>query len=216
MPGYGYRGRYGPSSYDEDEKRSFLKVIFSRAWFLIIPLIGLVYANVRQVTPVINEMNKTIAAEKKALETQRANTLTKATPIRSRISALGALGDTFQVRFVAMDTMRTNLQTFLDADQKATSKLVAQRDSLRQVESSASSEAAACAETLRALTPVVDSLTTLIAERTEETQRLWVEIAEDFDLADRVLRPDAYRKKSALVTGEGEYPRRDELPKRGE
>ena len=55
MPGYGYRGRYSSDSYDEQERRGFVKVVFSRFWFLIIPLIGLVYANVRQVAPVVKE-----------------------------------------------------------------------------------------------------------------------------------------------------------------
>jgi hypothetical protein len=214
MPGYGYRGRYGSGTYDEEERRGFVKVVFARFWFLIIPLIGLVYANVRQVTPRVQELNKAMTEEQKTLEKTRTSTLTQANPIRAHISALGALGDTFQVRFVKIDSLAANINTFLDADRKATAKLNAEIDSLRQVYDVASAQASAYADTLRGLTPVVDSLQQLIATRTEETQRLWAETTERVDLTDRILNPDKYKKNSALVTGQGEYPNRDELPKR--
>jgi hypothetical protein len=113
-----------------------------------------------------------------------------------------------------MDTLSASILTFLDADKKATVKLIAQRDSLQEVEELAMTAKQAATDTLRSLMPIVDSLEAQIVQRNDEAQRLWVEIVEQSDLADRVLRPDAYRKKSALVTGEGEYPRRDELPKR--
>jgi hypothetical protein len=214
MPGYGYRGRYGSGAYDEEERGGLLKVVFARFWFLIIPLIGLVYANVKQVTPRVQDLNKAMTAEQKEMEHQRTQTLTQANPIRAHISALAALGDTFQVRFVKVDSLSANISTFLDADRKATAKLNSEIDSLRQVYEVASTQASAYAESLRALVPVVDSLQKTIATRTDETQRLWAETTERVDLADRILNPDKYKKNSALVTGQGEYPNRDELPKR--
>jgi len=214
MPGYGYRGRYGSATYDEEERKGFLKVILSRAWFLIIPLIGLVYANVRQVTPQVTALKTEIAAEEKALDKQRTQTLTRANPIRARISALAALGDTFEVRFAKMDSLTENITTFLIADREAIARLQFEIDSLRQVYELASAQAAAYSDSLRQLTPVIDSLNQLIVDRNDETQKLWLETTQTFDLTDRILNPGAYKKKSALVTGEGEYPNRDELSKR--
>lgn len=214
MPGYGYRGRYGSDGQDDEERRGFAKVVFSRFWFLIIPLIGLVYANVRQVTPVIQNMKKTATEEKTAMEKERTQTLTRANPIRARISAIGALGDTFQVRFAKLDSVTANLATFLDADRRATAKLHAEIDSLTQVYTLASGEASALADTLQGLAPVVDTLQATIASRKEQAQQLWAQTTQNLDLTDRILNPDKYKKRSALVPGEGEYPNRDELPRR--
>ncbi|MBP6875009.1 MAG: hypothetical protein KBD56_02965 [Candidatus Eisenbacteria bacterium] len=213
MAGYGYRGRYS-SVDDEPERGGVLKVIFSRFWFLIIPLIGLVYANARQVTPQVEALKKEIAAEQKEKEKQRTQTLTSANPIRFRISAIEALSDTFNVRYTKIDSLTENIATFLEADRKATAQLHFESDSLRQVFESSSALAAAYSDSLRNLTPIIDSLETLIADRNQETQRLWVETTQSFDLTDRILNPGSYKKKSALVTGEGEYPNRDELGKR--
>lgn len=214
MAGYGYRGRYGSGDQEDEGRRGFAKVVFSRFWFLIIPLIGLVYANVRQVTPVMKAMNQTLKEEKAAMEKERTQTLTRANPIRAHISALGALGDTFQVRFAKLDSVTANLLTFLEADRRATAKLHAEIDSLTQVYTLASGQASALADTLKGLAPVVDSLQQTIATRNEESRKLWAQTTENLDLADRILNPDKYKKRSALVPGEGEYPNRDELPRR--
>jgi len=214
MPGYGYRGRYGSDGQDDEERRGIAKVIFSRFWFLIIPLIGLVYANVRQVTPVVKELGLKVKEEQKAMEAQRTQTLTRANPIRAHISALAALGDTFQVRFAKLDSVTANLFTFLEADRKATAKLHAEIDSLTQVYTLASTEASALADTLQGLAPVVDSLQQTIASRHDQSQQLWAQTTQNLDLTDRILNPDKYKKRSALVPGEGEYPNRDELPRR--
>jgi hypothetical protein len=60
----------------------------------------------------------------------------------------------------------------------------------------------------------IDSLKAMIAARDEEIQKLEAERKADADLTERVLRPDLFRKNSALFTGEGDYPNRDALPKR--
>ncbi len=202
MGGYGYRGRYGSGKYDEEERGGFLRAVFARAWFLVIPLIGLVYANARQVGPQLKEAKQTIA------------TLAKATPIRAHISALAALGDTFDVRFVKIDSLTDEISSFLQADLEATARLKAEKDSLQQVYTSASDLAASYAESTRTLQPTLDSLKALIEQRNAEAQGLWAQTAEQLDLTDRIMHPEVYRKKSALVTGEGDYPVRDELPKR--
>ncbi len=214
MGGYGYRGRYGSASYDEEERGGFLKAVFARAWFLVIPLIGLVYANARQVGPQLKEAKDTIAAEAKAFQKTRADTLSKATPIRAHISALAALGDTFDVRFAKIDSLTDGITEFLRGDLEATARLRAERDSLQQVYTSATDLAASYAESIRALQPTLDSLKALIEQRNAETQQLWAQTAEQLDQTDRILNPDIYRKNTALVTGQGDYPARDEKPKR--
>jgi septation ring formation regulator EzrA len=214
MAGYGYRGRYGSGGYDEEERRGIAKVLFSRSWFLIIPLIGLVYANARQVTPQVKELKQLTTAEEKAIQLERTQTLSSANRIRTHISALAALGDTFEVRFARIDSLMENITTFLEADRKASAKLLAEMDSLRQVYSLAAGKAAAYSESLQVLAPVIDSLRAVIADRNAQAKQLWSDTADNVDQADRILYPEKYRKKNALVTGEGDFPSRDELPKR--
>lgn len=214
MPGYGYRGRYGSGNYDDEERKGFIKFLSARSWFLIIPLIGLVYANARQVQPQVKEMNRTIAEEERAIQQERTQTLSKANPIRSRTSALAALEDTFAVRFTKIDSVSQNILTFLEADRKATARLFAEMDSLRQVYALAAGEATALSESLQALAPVIDSLRADIATRNEEAKGLWGETEQNLDLTDRILNPGKFQKNTALVTGAGDFPDRDALPKR--
>jgi hypothetical protein len=177
-------------------------------------LIGLVYANARQVQPQVKEMNRTIADEERAIQKERTETLSKANPIRARISALAALEDTFAVRFTKVDSVSQNILTFLEADRKATAKLLSEMDSLRMVYSLAAGQATALSESLQALAPVIDSLQADIATRSDETKRLWGETEQNLDLTDRILHPAKYQKNTALVTGAGDFPDRDALPKR--
>jgi hypothetical protein len=214
MPGYGYRGRYGSSNYDQEERGGFLKAVSARAWFLVIPLIGLVYANARQVGPELRTAKQTIAEEKKALEQTRTQKLSKATPLRAHVSALAALEDTFDVRFAKIDSLTEGITTFLDGDLQQTADLKAQKDSLEQVYAVASDQALAYAESTRALQPTLDSLKALIAKRNTDAQELWAQTVEQMDQVERLMNPEVYRKKNALVTGPGDYPQRDELPKR--
>ncbi len=215
MPGYGYRGRYSSSSYDDEGgRRGFVKVLSSRSWFLIIPLIGVVWANARQVTPQVKQLKAKIAEEEKALDAQRTQTLSSANRIRTHVSALAALKDTFDVRFTRVDSLTETISTFLDADRKASAKLTSELDSLRQGYSLVAARVAAYSDTFKRLGPVLDSLAAVTAARNEETQRLWAETVANLDQTDRILKPDAYRKKNALVTGQGDYPSRDELPER--
>ena len=214
MPGYGYRGRYGANKLDEEERSGFVKIISSRAWYLIIPLIGLVYANARQVTPQVQQLKKTLTTEQKALDLQRTQTLTQANPLRAHISALKALGDTFQVRFTQMDVLADSVSTLLAEDRRSEAKLQAELDSLNLVHSQAARQLAACNETLKGVGPIIDSLKAVIGVRHAETESLRAVTAQNLDLADRVLNPDKYRKNTALVTGQGDFPNRDALPKR--
>jgi hypothetical protein len=43
---------------------------------------------------------------------------------------------------------------------------------------------------------------------------LLAEAASHREVTDRVLNPDSYRKNTALVTGEGNFPNRDAIEKR--
>jgi chromosome segregation ATPase len=208
----GYRGRY--SSYDEGERNPIVRFLAARSWFLIIPLIGLVYANAKQITPKYQQIKARIVTEEAAINQERVTVLKGAREMESHISQLHALQDTFAVRFAKVDSLADSVSVLLSADRQATGKLQAELDSLRQVYSLAMGQSQANSESLQVLSPIVDSLKTAIATRTAEAQGLDEETATNLDLADRVLNPIKYRKNTALVTGKGDFPNRDALPKR--
>jgi hypothetical protein len=208
----GYRGRY--SSYDEGERNPVVKLLAARSWFLIIPLIGLVYANAKQITPKFQQIKTDIVVQEKAITEERVRVLKGAREMEVRISQLHALQDTFAVRFAGIDSLADSVNVLLTADRRAMDQLQAELDSLRQVYSLAMGESQANSESLQALSPVVDSLKAAIVTRTTEAESLDGETATNLDLADRVLNPIKYRKNTALVTGKGDFPNRDALPKR--
>jgi hypothetical protein len=208
----GYRGRY--STYDDSERNPIVKALAARSWFLVIPLIGLVYANAKQITPKYQQIKTDIAAQEQAITEERVRVLKGARENEVRISQLHALQDTFAVRFNGIDSLADSVNVLLSADQKAMDKLKAELDSLSQVYSLAMGQSQANSESLQVLSPIVDSLKALIATRTAEAESLDRETATNLDLADRVLNPTKYRKNTALVTGKGDFPNRDALPKR--
>jgi hypothetical protein len=208
----GYRGRY--SSYDEGERSPIVKFLAARSWFLIIPLIGLVYANAKQITPKYQLIKAGIVTQEAAINEERVKVLKGAREVEVHISQLHALQDTFSVRFAKIDSLADSVSVLVATDRQALGQLQAELDSLSQVYSLAMGRSQANSESLQVLSPIVDSLRTAIATRTAETQRLDEETSINLDLADRVLNPTKYRKNTALVTGKGDFPNRDALPKR--
>jgi hypothetical protein len=207
-----FRGRN--SSYDDVDRSPVVKFLAARSWFLIIPLIGLVYANAKQITPKFQQIKTDIAAQEVEINKERVNVLKGARDLEVHISQLRALRDTFAVRVAGIDSLADSVNVLLTADRAAMSKLEAELDSLRQVYSLATGQSQAYSESLQVLSPVVDSLRNVIATCTAEAESLDGETATSLDLADRILNPNKYRKNTALVTGKGDFPNRDALPKR--
>jgi hypothetical protein len=208
----GYRGRY--SSYDDGDRSPIVKALAARSWFLIIPLIGLVYANAKQIAPKYQQIKAGIVTQEAAINDERVKVLKGARETEVHISQLHALQDTFAVRFAQVDSLADSVSVLVAADRQALGKLQAELDSLSQVYSLAMGQSQANSESLQVLSPIVDSLKTVIATCTAEAQRLDEETSTNLDLADRVLNPIKYRKNTALVTGKGDFPNRDALPKR--
>ncbi len=89
-----------------------------------------------------------------------------------------------------------------------------QLDSLRAEYSIAEAQTQASSESLAVLQSMVDSLNDVAAKLGEDRIPLEEAAVQDLDQADRITNPDKYRKNTALVTGAGDYPNRDELPEK--
>jgi hypothetical protein len=209
MPRY-----FGEEREEKKEANPILRGIAARAWYLVIPLIALGWYHTKVVTPRVNAVSAQILADQKAIEAQRGTILSDARKLGVETSRLKAEADTFSVRATQFSALLDTVRMVVDSQVAETRKLEAQSDSLRTIISEAEGNATRYSDSLVAMQARVDSLRALIEGRQAMTAKLQQEIAVDQDLADRILRPGVYRKNSALVTGHGDFPNRDALPKR--
>ncbi len=211
------RGDFGRASGDwEDEKQPnpVLRFVLQRSWVLVVPLIAIAWYNARELQPLAKKADTEIAQIKIAGEEKRNGVLSGARRLEVNLSLLRAVGDTFQVRFAKIDSMVDSVTVLRDADAKDLAWLKSRADSLQKSLSETEGKSAELAAKLPPMQATIDSLTQVIAAWNDEIQRLEQARSEDMSLTDRILRPDAYRKNTALVTGHGEFPNRDALPKR--
>jgi hypothetical protein len=130
------------------------------------------------------------------------------------MSMLRALVDTFEVRFGQVDAVADTVRKIQENDLAEIRHLEQQLDSLRAEYSIAESQTQASSESLAVLQTMVDSLNDVAAKLGEDRIPLEEAAVQDLDQADRITNPDKYRKNTALVTGAGDYPNRDELPEK--
>ncbi len=202
----------GPA--EKKEANPVVRAVAARAWYLVIPLLAIGWYHAKVVTPRVNAVNTQILADQKAIETRRNDILSDSRKLGVETSKLKAEADTFSVRAKQFSALLDTVQMVVASQTKETERLEAQSDSLRTIISEAEGKSAKYSESLVGLQARVDSLRTLIENRKATTAKLEQEITVDQDLADRLLRPGVYRKNSALVTGNGDFPNRDALPKR--
>jgi hypothetical protein len=203
----------GGDEWDDQGNRP-LKFLLQRTWVLVVPLIAIGWYQAREISPRVKAIQAEVDTQRAQVEGQRAKTLSDARRVEVGISALRALADTFEVRFAGIDALIDSVTALRNADMSDLGWLEHQADSLRVIESEATGKSDQLSRLLPPMQTKIDSLKAVIAARDEEIQKLEAERKADADLTERVLRPDLFRKNSALFTGEGDYPNRDALPKR--
>jgi chromosome segregation ATPase len=198
----------------DDRGNPVLKFILQRSWVLVVPLIAVGWYQAREVAPKVKAIQEDLEQKRAETDQQRTKTLSDARRVEVGISALRALSDTFQVRFDGVDTLIDSVAALRAADLSDLHWLEAQAESLQAIYSEASGKSDELSRLLPPMQQKIDSLRAVIAARDEEVAELEAERKADAELTERVLRPDLFRKNSALFTGEGDYPNRDALPKR--
>jgi uncharacterized small protein (DUF1192 family) len=191
-----------------------LRFILQRSWVLVVPLIAVGWYQAREVSPRVKAIQADLEQKRAETDQKRTKTLSDARRVEVGISALRALADTFQVRFGGIDALMDSVATLRDKELSDLHWLQTQADSLQVVYSQASGKSDGLSGLLPPMQNKIDSLKAVIAARDEEIKKLEAERKADAELTERVLRPDLFRKNSALFTGEGDYPNRDALPKR--
>ncbi len=203
-----------PNQWEKPEKNKFLPALAARSWYLVVPLIAVWWFHTKAVVPQIAAIDQKIVEDRKETELIRSKTLAEARGLGVEISKLRAEADTFSVRSGQYAAVLDSVLAIQRKHVSETHRLEIQSDSLRAILSETDGKSLVYSDSLTRMQAQVDSLRTLIDSRLAEAKRLEEEIAVNRDLADRLNRPEIYRKNTALVTGSGNYPNRDALPKR--
>lgn len=208
------RTRFTDDDWGEKQTNPVLRAIFARSWYLFIPLIAIWVFEAKTIDPQIKAVEVQMAEDQKATELSRGKSLQEARRMMTSISRLRAIRDTIYVRIEQVSAVIDSVRLIRESHSAETRTLERQVDSLRAIVSQHQGASLASSERLQLLQSQVDSLRGLIATHESETSRLRTEIASAEDLTDRLLRPEIYRRNNALMTGEGQFPNRDALPKR--
>lgn len=192
----------------------WVRGVLERAWFVLVPLFAGIWFEAKQIEPRIKELATQLEQQRKTADNARTEVLKQATQIKTRVSALSALADTFEVRFQQVDAVLDSIRTLQSADRAERLATEHEIDSLRTVYSLSEGDKLKKSSRLALLQNRVDSLRAVITTREAETAQLEAQIEQSRDLRDRVLHPDKYRETDALVRGAGSFPDRDALPKR--
>ena len=203
-----------PEGWDKPEGNRFLRALATRSWYLVVPLIAIWWFHTRTVVPQVEAVDQQILKDRRETELIRNKTLSEARALGVEISRLRAEADTFSVRSGQYAAVLDSVLTIQRQHLTESHRLELQSDSLRTRLSEMEGRSLEYSDALTQMQAQVDSLRVLIDGHQAEIERLEQEIQVNQDLADRLKRPEAYRKNTALVTGEGDYPNRDALPKR--
>jgi hypothetical protein len=198
----------------DDQPPVLLRALSHRSWYLLIPILAIAWVTEKRIEPGEKALAQQLAEERDAAERERIETLAAARTFSVRMSMLRALVDTFEVRFGQVDAVADTVRKIQENDLAEIRRLEQQLDSLRVEYSIADAQSQATSDSLTMLQATVDSLNDLAAQLADERIPLEEAALSDLDTADRIKNPDKYRKNTALVTGAGDYPNRDELPER--
>ncbi len=202
------------NQWGTEESKPFVRKLLARSWYVFIPLIGVWWGHMRDLTPQVHAIEAQMEQDRQTVEQTRTASLKEARTLGIQISRLRAFQDTVAVRREQITSFLDSVRVMQEANLEETHLLEAQVDSLRKVLSAAEGQSLDYSAQLQEFQAKVDSLRVLISDHRGETVRLGEEIAQAEDLTDRVLFPEKYRRNDALVAGEGEFPDRDALPER--
>ncbi len=189
----------------------WIQGILVRAWFLLIPFLAFDYVKSKRIEPALQQKKQELAQEVQKAEAERVQVLSEVSRINMKKAQLGALADTFQVRFDAIQAVLDSISIIQEQDRAERTVLEAERDSLLGVVSLSMGEQQVKSARLEKLQKSLDSLRVEIEQRETEAARLAKEADANRDLAKRVLEPERFQKITALINGEGKYPSRDSL-----
>lgn len=198
-----------------EERRRGLRVVLSRFWYLLIPILGIMCANQSYVRPDLEDIKNIKNLEFKAtldavddLRTRMAGVETEVNTIEAEIDTLHA--PRVELYSAIVDSLKQERLVYDGSLPETKSKI----DSLQAVYDGISGEVEGLTLTFRRQSVRLDSLEGWQVVLVDSLAGLDGLIALRTDELYRVRHPKEYKRRDALFTGDGEYPRRDEKPLR--
>ena len=210
-----YGGRWVEEGKQFQERRRGLRAVLSRFWYVLVPILGIMCANQSYVRPDLEDIKNIKNLELKA-------TLDEVDDLRTRMAGVETEVNTIEAEIDTLHAPRADLYTAI-VDSLKQERLVYDRslpetkgkiDSLQAVHDGISDEVEALAQSFRLQSARLDSLQGWQVTLVDSLAGLDGLIALRTDELYRVRHPKEYKRRDALFTGKGEYPRRDEKPLR--
>lgn len=210
-----FGGRWVREGEQYEDKNRIARLIFSRFWYLLVPFIGIMYAHAAYVRPDLEDIKNTKNLERKALLDEKDDIRASVSAIQSQTQEVSAEVDTLympQVKYfqAVHDSLIATRQVY----DETLPRTKAQIDSLQAVSDGIEGDLNRLSQIFKERTTTLDSLAAWRVALRDSIESLDDRVALRTDELYRTRNPEEYRRKEALFTGEGAYPRRDENPKR--
>jgi hypothetical protein len=191
------------------------RLILSRFWYLLVPFIGIMCAHQAYVRPDLEDIKNTTNLERKELLDEQDNLKAQITALQSQEQEVSAEIDTLytpQINYY--QAIYDSLLTLRRVYDETLPRTKRQIDSLRTIADGIEDDLDRLSEVYRRRSATLDSLAAWQATLEDSTVLLDERIALKTDRLFRTRYPEEHRRKEAVFTGEGVYPRRDENPVR--
>lgn len=210
-----FGGRWVRKGEQFEDRNRKVRLIFSRFWYLLVPFIGIMCAHQAYVRPDLEDIKNTRNLERKALLDEQDDLRAQISAVQSQEQEVSAEIDTLytpEINFyqAIYDSLLT-LRRIYDETLPRTERQI---DSLRTIAEGIANDLDSLSVVYRRRTDTLDSLSAWQSTLEDSTVLLDERVALKTDRLYRTRYPEAYRRKEAIFTGEGAYPRRDENPER--
>jgi len=210
-----FGGRWVREGQQYQERFKGVRMIFGRFWYLLVPFLGIMCANDSYVRPVTEDVKSVKNKERAVLLDQKDDIRAQVSTIQTETQTVSDEIDTLyapQIEFyeVILDSL-IQRRSIYDRELPLTRAKV---ESLRTVRDGIAAELAQLASQFQDRKETLANLEVWHATMVDSIAALDLVIAERSDELQRTRSPLEFRRREALITGEGEYPRRDENPPR--
>lgn len=200
---------------DEQERFRVLRLIFGRIWYLFVPALGVVCAHDGYVRPELMVAENTINREKLALQKMEDSLQAERRKIEAEgLDVRADIDSTYMPQIALYSQIVDSLRAERFLFDRSLPGLRRQADSLRTVLAELQGNLQFSSTQMQDRQNTVDSLKARRIVVGDSVRIVNEQLVSLSDTWDRLANPDKYRKNSALVPGPGNFPNRDQLPRR--
>ncbi len=184
-----------------DERSGVLRVIFGRFWYVLVPLIGILCANLAEVRPALRDLSGAQALEHRDALRRREDVRTQVNAAKFELATVAVVIDTLYAPRIARYTvMRDSLAALRQVYELTLPGTQARGDSLRAVGEGITAQIEGAAALLRRRMVTRDSLVARRGELDDSLVALDERIASRNDLLYRLRHPKEARIEARSST----------------